>query len=101
MVNSRIVEAWTKTLHYWSQVYGSALQATIQNVSAQQYLNLLVPVPSLEDQKRLVNDFSRMTTDATRLIEINERQISLFQERRQALITAAVTGQLDIPEVAA
>jgi type I restriction enzyme S subunit len=29
------------------------------------------------------------------------RQIELFQERRQTLITAAVTGQLEIPEVAA
>ena len=28
------------------------------------------------------------------------RQIALLQERRQALITAAVTGQLDIPEAA-
>jgi type I restriction enzyme S subunit len=100
MVDSRIVESWTKTQHYWSQVYGSALQATIQNVSAQQYLNLLVPVPSLEDQQRLVNDFSQITTDVKRLIEINERQICLFQEHRQALIAAAVTGQLDLSEVA-
>ena len=27
-------------------------------------------------------------------------QVTLLQERRQALITAAVTGQLDIPEAA-
>jgi type I restriction enzyme S subunit len=27
-------------------------------------------------------------------------QIGLLQERRQALITAAVTGQLDVPEAA-
>jgi hypothetical protein len=35
------------------------------------------------------------TTDRLR------RQITLLQERRQALITGAVTGLLDIPEVAA
>jgi len=29
-----------------------------------------------------------------------ERQIALLQEHRQALITAAVTGELDIPGVA-
>jgi hypothetical protein len=28
------------------------------------------------------------------------RQIGLLQEHRQALITAAVTGQLDLPEAA-
>jgi type I restriction enzyme S subunit len=30
-----------------------------------------------------------------------ERQISLLRERRQALITASVTGQLDVTTVAA
>lgn len=30
-----------------------------------------------------------------------DRQIALLQERRQALITAAVTGQMEIPGVAA
>jgi hypothetical protein len=30
-----------------------------------------------------------------------DRQIELLLERRQALITAAVTGQLEIPGVAA
>jgi hypothetical protein len=29
------------------------------------------------------------------------KQVALLREYRQALITAAVTGQLDIPEVAA
>ncbi len=29
-----------------------------------------------------------------------DQQLGLLQERRQALITAAVTGQLDIPEAA-
>jgi type I restriction enzyme S subunit len=29
------------------------------------------------------------------------QQVDLLQERRQALITAAVTGQLEIPGVAA
>jgi type I restriction enzyme S subunit len=35
------------------------------------------------------------------VVGVTLRQIDLLLERRQALITAAVTGQLDIPGVAA
>ncbi len=35
------------------------------------------------------------------LIELLDRQIALLVEHRQALISAAVTGELDVPVVAA
>jgi type I restriction enzyme S subunit len=62
-----------------------------------------IPVPNLspDDQKKEVQ---RLETRHIRCVGATDRlrrQITLLQERRQALITAAVTGQLDIPEVAA
>ena len=39
-------------------------------------------------------------TEDREAVDVIRQQISLLQERRQALITAAVTGQLDIPEAA-
>jgi type I restriction enzyme S subunit len=35
------------------------------------------------------------------VVKALRKQIELLRERRQALITAAVTGELEIPEVAA
>jgi len=60
-----------------------------------------VLVPPLEVQTAIVNEVNdgRLKVD-----EIGHRltdQIELLRERRQALITAAVTGELDIPGVAA
>ena len=43
----------------------------------------------------------RTLTATTAACPALERQIDLLLERRQALITAAVTGQLEIPGVAA
>jgi type I restriction enzyme S subunit len=43
-------------------------------------------------------DVERQRVDS--LAETELRSIRLLQERRQALITAAVTGQLDIPAAA-
>ncbi len=59
-----------------------------------------VPIPPLNEQDALVaaaySEQRALDQCATRL----GTQVELLQERRQALITAAVTGQLDIPEAA-
>ncbi|MDN5763096.1 MAG: hypothetical protein L0H41_12365 [Microlunatus sp.] len=60
-------------------------------------LNLLVPTASLEDQIAVVDRLRREGDYADALHARLDHQIALLQERRQALITAAVTGQLDIP----
>lgn len=59
-----------------------------------------VIVPPLGDQQEILD---AVTTSSKSLREMRlgmMKQVDLLQERRQALITAAVTGQLDIPEVA-
>lgn len=69
------------------------------NVAAMK--ELLVPVPPLDEQRRctllLRGYLEQVTTLEARL----RSQIELLGEHRQALISAAVTGQLDIPGVAA
>ena len=60
-----------------------------------------IPVPSMDWQA----DFERaaQTNDGAvqTVVKRLEQQVRLLAERRQALITAAVTGKLEIPEVAA
>lgn len=61
------------------------------------------PIPALRDDE-LAGVATRLTQESHRMTELTSRlvqQISLLQERRQALITAAVTGELDIPRAAA
>jgi len=73
-------------------------QGTIQghlNVSALK--DVTVPVPSYNEQIRLVERWDRETAKIDALIAKAERFIELAQERRAALITAAVTGQIEIP----
>lgn len=57
---------------------------------------ILYPCPILEEQIKIV-DFLRMhTTKIDTLIEKQLQQIALLQERRTALISAAVTGKIDV-----
>jgi type I restriction enzyme S subunit len=60
-----------------------------------------VVVPPLADQAALVDAVKRDQSLDDRMAATVHEQILLLVERRQALITAAVTGELTIPGVAA
>jgi type I restriction enzyme S subunit len=70
--------------------------ATLANVNEGVLLSLRLRTVSLEDQLASVNRALRINEAADRLVERLTRQIDLLAERRQALITGAVTGELDI-----
>ena len=59
-----------------------------------------VPVPTMEEQLEIVRHIATETTKIDRLRAATEHSITLLNERRGALIAAAVTGQIDIPEAA-
>ncbi len=63
--------------------------------------DLEMPFPPIDVQRRIVStlDDQRMHLDA--IADRERRMIDLLRERRQALITAAVTGQLDVSRTAA
>lgn len=66
-----------------------------------EFLRLLAPVPPIDEQRRLVSEFATWSSAKVKLVGRLERQIVLLQEHRQALITAAVTGQLDVTKAVA
>ncbi|MGI8794453.1 MAG: restriction endonuclease subunit S [Acidimicrobiales bacterium] len=75
--------------------------STFSRVNVAQILELEIPVPEPRVQRWLRDEFdaSKQRHDAT--VRLLDRQISLLHEHRQALITAAVTGELEVPGVAA
>ena len=58
------------------------------------------PVPPLDEQREIVRHIATETQKIDRLRVATEHSIALLKERRAALIAAAVTGQIDIPEAA-
>lgn len=53
-------------------------------------------LPPVQEQRRVVARLSEQTAKIDTLISETERFIELAKERRSALITAAVTGQIDV-----
>ena len=58
---------------------------------------LLIPDVAIEEQRRRAAVLTTLRTRFERTLAVIDRQIDLLRERRQALITAAVTGELEVP----
>jgi type I restriction enzyme S subunit len=56
-----------------------------------------VPLPSMAIQAQLVEKIDSKVAQMRTIVEKLSHQIDLLREHRQALITAAVTGELEIP----
>jgi type I restriction enzyme S subunit len=78
--------------YFASLMMGSTHQTIYQPVAAA----LRIPLPPLDEQRRIVAYLDEQTAKIDALIAKAERFIELAKERRAALITAAVTGQLDV-----
>ncbi|MER6575283.1 hypothetical protein [Nonomuraea sp. NPDC001023] len=66
------------------------------NISQSDIVNLPMLLPPVDEQRRIVAHLDGETAKIDQLIAETERFIDLARERRAALITAAVTGQIDV-----
>jgi type I restriction enzyme S subunit len=101
-IDSQLLALWMQTREYLDQAFretvGDTAQATL-NMSDLARFDVHFPAPDLAEQfaARLASRLQPIERTSRSL----SRQISLLHERRLALITAAVTGQIEIPGVAA
>jgi type I restriction enzyme S subunit len=65
------------------------------------FRDLKVCVPPVSEQDHILSALEKATTRIDTLTGKTEHSIALLKERRSALITAAVTGQIDLREEAA
>jgi type I restriction enzyme S subunit len=95
VVSARYVRYFTESLPYWQHIASEQIQATIQNVSAERYGNLLIPMPELLGQNAIVAFLDRETAKIDALIEKQNQLIDTLREDRTATITHAVTKGLN------
>jgi type I restriction enzyme S subunit len=73
------------------------LGSTFSRVNIAQIAELVVPTPPVDEQVRVARELDEVSARHGRLTKTLERQVALLRDRRQALITAAVTGDLPVP----
>ncbi|MEO4201408.1 restriction endonuclease subunit S [Acinetobacter pittii] len=69
---------------------------TIFNLSLSSIRNMRVPLPSINEQAEIVQFITKQYLRYESLIQSADKQNKLLKERRTALISAAVTGKIDV-----
>jgi type I restriction enzyme S subunit len=69
-----------------------------QNISVPILGSMLVTVPPPAEQVAIVARLDQIAARLNRVIRLVDEQLDKLREYRQALITAAVTGQIDLTQ---
>lgn len=69
---------------------------TVPTMSQEKILSYLAPIPSLEEQREIANHLDSLITKIDNLTVKQKNMIDLMIERKTALISAAVTGKIDV-----
>ena len=80
------------------QIHAANYGATLGQFNIADAVDWVLPFPPKREQTTIAEFLTRTLESITRIEEAATRQIEHIREYRHALITAAVTGQLDIGE---
>ncbi len=70
--------------------------SSMQNIAKDDYLSINIAFPAINEQDAIVDYLENKLYDLNRLEFCANKAIELMQERRTALISAAVTGKIDV-----
>ena len=85
-----------QSIFFQNQISVTVNWNTQPNIGMNDIRDLKVIVPPKEEQKQIDNFLQKETTQFDDLISKSQSQIKILQEKRQALITSAVTGKIDV-----
>jgi len=88
---------WCKSVSYRSQVQlaCSGTSSSMQNLSQDNFYSFIAPLPPTDEQSAVATFLGHETAKIDALIAEQQRLIELLQEKRQAVISHAVTKGLN------
>ena len=58
--------------------------------------NIFISIPNVSEQKQIADYLDKKTAQIDTLVDKAKKSIELLKEKRTALISAAVTGKIDV-----
>ena len=95
-VYAKWISYWLSTHFAQSLIWMGAVQAAQPNLSMESLGNIDITLPCVEEIQETLDFIGTALLKIDELIEKNSKAIDLMQERRTALISAAVTGKIDV-----
>ena len=81
-----------------SELWSRATGSTALGIKASRFKETLLTVPPIKEQQMITELLDRETLKSYKLVSKINEQINKLQEYRTALISAAVTGKIDVRE---
>ena len=94
-IKSDFLYAFTKSSYYERWKESTFNQATIQNIGADKYAMLDVPLPPSIEQTVIANFLDRKTAEIDALIAQKERLLELYEEEKTVIVNRAITKGID------
>ena len=98
LLNPNFLQLFLTSVYEVLRTISEGMGSTKGALTCEQVGDFLMPLPSLLEQREIVNKLNRQTQQIDLLTSVADKGIALLQERRTSLISAAVTGQLPIPD---
>ncbi len=97
-LNSKFIAFFMMIKGFRNQISLAAegASSSMQNIAKDDYLSIHIAFPDFTEQNTIVNQLENKLKNLQDLEEHANSAIELMQERRTALISAAVTGKIDV-----
>lgn len=98
--NSRYLDFLVRVPNFAKEAtrYSKGVWSSRLRLYPEEFFLIQMPVPPLDEQQEIVDYLDREINKIDRLSQATQSSIALLSERRTALISAAVTGQIEITE---
>lgn len=74
----------------------SKQSTNLASISASNVMSLALPIPSVAEQKEILSTLNQSRVAHEELVNLAASTVEFLKERRSALISAAVTGKIDV-----
>ena len=95
-VLSRYIYWFTRSKSFQVFLELMSISSTIDNLSGEKYANLPIPIPPIHEQSLIVDHLDRVIGEIEYLISKIEMAADRWNEYRASLVTATVTGAIDV-----
>lgn len=97
-LDPKFFHLWTFTPFYQDTIasFANGTSSSMQNLSQPEFASIPILVPPLEEQESLIKALQNSSAHIEAVVGTTRHSITLLREKRSALITAAVTGQIDV-----
>ena len=97
-IDPEYLEFCLRTRQFMAHVLPDMTGVSVPHISDRQIGDFRVPLPTIDEQRRLASEIRRRMAFGNDLISKIENMITVARERRSALITAAIIGQIDVAQ---